>query len=54
MEADRPREGYDAAVADVAANRFVPLIRDVTFDLEDFNKDIDGYNRKLEEALHGH
>ena len=47
------REGYDAAVADVAANRFVPLIRDVTFDLEDFTADIDGYNRKLEEALHG-
>jgi urea carboxylase len=47
------REGYDAAVADVAANRFVPLIRDVTFDLEGFNKDIDGYNRRLEEALYG-
>jgi urea carboxylase len=48
------REAYDAAVADVAANRFVPLIRDVTFDLDDFNRDIDGYNRKLEETLHGH
>lgn len=47
------RERYDAAVADVAANRFVPLIRDVSFDLEDFNKDIDGYNRRLEEALYG-
>jgi len=47
------REAYDAAVADVAANRFVPLIRDVAFDLEDFNKDIDGYNRMLERALYG-
>lgn len=47
------REAYDAAVADVAANRFVPRIRDVTFDLEDFNKDIDGYNRMLEGALYG-
>ena len=45
------REEYDAAVADVAANRFTPRIRDVRFDLDEFNKDIDGYNRKLEEAL---
>ena len=45
------REEYDAAVADVAANRFTPKIRDVRFDLDEFNKDIDGYNRKLEEAL---
>jgi urea carboxylase len=48
------RDAYDAAVADVAANRFVPLIREVTFDLDEFNKDIAGYNRKLEEALYGH
>ena len=41
-------------MADVAANKFTPLIREVSFDLEEFNKDIDGYNRKLEEALHGH
>ncbi len=48
------RAAYDATVADVAAERFAPLIREVTFDLDEFNKDIDGYNRKLEEALHGH
>ena len=47
-------DAYDAAVADVAANRFEPLIRDVTFDLDEFNKDIRGYNRKLEETLYGH
>lgn len=47
------RQAYDAAIADVAANRFVPRIRNVSFDLEDFNKDIDGYNRKLEETLYG-
>jgi urea carboxylase len=46
------REAYDAAVADVAANRFTPLIREVSFDLEEFHKDIDGYNRKLLGALH--
>jgi urea carboxylase len=46
------RAEYDSTVADVAANKFTPLIREVSFDLEEFNKDIDGYNRKLEEALH--
>jgi urea carboxylase len=45
---------YDATVADVAANRFEPRIREVTFDLAEFNKDIPGYNRKLEETLYGH
>ncbi len=48
------REAYDAAVADVAQGRFVPLIRDVTFSLADFNRDIDGYNCKLDGVLHGH
>lgn len=46
------RAEYDATVADVAANKFTPLIREVSFDLEEFNKDIDGYNRRLEETLH--
>jgi urea carboxylase len=45
------RDGYDAAVADVDAGRFVPRMADVSFDLNDFNADPDGYNRKLEEAL---
>jgi urea carboxylase len=48
------RAAYDAAVADVAAGRFVPLVREVTFDLDEFNRDIDAYNQKLDEALHGH
>lgn len=48
------REEYDATVAAVEANRFTPLVREVTFDLDEFNKDIDGYNARLEEALHGH
>ena len=46
------RAEYDATVADVAANKYMPLIREVSFDLEEFNKNIDGYNRKLEEKLH--
>jgi allophanate hydrolase subunit 1 len=47
------REAYDQAVEDVEAGRFAPTMRDVTFSLADFNRDIDGYNRKLEGALHG-
>ena len=48
------RDAYDAAVGDVAAGRFAPTIRDVDFDLDAFNHDIDGYNRRLLETLHGH
>jgi urea carboxylase len=49
---DRP--AYDEAVANVEAGRFSPVIRDVSFSLTEFNRDIDGYNRKLEGVLHGH
>src|SRR6266702_2787275 len=48
---DRP--AYDAAVADVDAGRFAPMIRDVSFSMTEFNNDIDAYNRKLEGVLHG-
>jgi urea carboxylase len=48
------REAYDQAVADVDAGRFQPLMRDVTFSLDEFQRDIDAYNRKLERVLHGH
>lgn len=48
------REAYDAAVADVEAGRFQPLMRDVTFSLEEFHRDIDAYSRKLDQVLHGH
>jgi urea carboxylase len=47
-------EAYHDAVADVEAGRLAPLMRDVTFSLTEFERDIDGYNRKLEKALHGH
>jgi urea carboxylase len=47
------RVAYDAAVADVEAGRFAPRMRDVTFSLDEFHKDIDGYNRKLEGVLNG-
>jgi urea carboxylase len=47
------RAAYDATVADVEAGRFTPRMRDVTFSLEEFHRDIDGYTRKLEGALNG-
>ncbi len=47
------REAYDQDVADVEAGRFAPLVRDVTFSLDAFNADIDGYNKNLGEILHG-
>ncbi len=47
------REAYDQAVVDVEAGRFEPVIKNVTFDLNAFNKDIDGYNAGLMETLHG-
>lgn len=48
------REAYDAAVEAVDKGTFTPPIREVTFDLREFQKDIDGYNSKLEDVLHGH
>jgi urea carboxylase len=49
---DRP--GYDQAVRDVESGRYEPLIRPVTFDLTEFSRGPDAYNKKLEEALHDH
>src|SRR4030095_8359299 len=36
------RPEYDEALKEVEANTFKPVMRDVTFDLDDFQKDIDG------------
>ena len=47
------RATYDQLVEEVEAGRFSPLIRDVTFSLAAFQQDIDGYNAKLGEVLHG-
>jgi len=49
---DRPE--YDQIVADVDAGKFVPRIRNVNFSLEEFERNIDGYNKKLKETLYGH
>ena len=45
------QDEYDHALGDVASGRFAPVIRDVTFDFRDFQKDMTGYNAKLEGAL---
>jgi urea carboxylase len=47
------RAEYDHDVAEVGAGRFHPLVKPVTFSLEEFRKDPTGYNAKLLEALHG-
>lgn len=47
------REEYDHTVEQVAAGRFTPAISDVTFDLREFQKDIDGYNARLEGMING-
>lgn len=44
---------YDRIIADVEADRFTPTIKNVTFDLEKFKQDIDGYNNKIEGVLRG-
>lgn len=46
------REEYDECTARVEAGRFEPRVRDVVFSLEEFNRDMDGTNRRLEETLH--
>ena len=48
------RDAYDQAVEDVEKGRFAPPIRDVSFDLREFQKDIAGYNTRLEGVLNGH
>lgn len=48
------RDAYDQAVEDVDKGRFAPPIREVDFDLREFQRDIDGTNAKLEGMLHGH
>jgi urea carboxylase len=48
------REQYDEAVAQVEAGQFAPRMRNITFSLDEFHRDIDAYNRKLYGALDGH
>lgn len=45
------KEEYERNLAEVEAGTFEPRIRQVKFSLDDFNKDIDGTNAKILEAL---
>lgn len=47
------RDQYDADIEAVNANTYLPTIREASFSLSDFNKDINGTNAKLMEVLHG-
>ncbi len=47
------RDTYDQAVEDVEKGLFMPPMHEVEFDLREFSKDIDAYNRKLEGVLNG-
>ena len=48
------RDGYDAAIEAVNENKLEPTIREASFSLADFNRDINGTNAKLMEVLYGH
>jgi urea carboxylase len=45
------REEYDQILKQVEDGTYEPRIAPVTFDLEDFNGDLEGTNAKLMEAL---
>ncbi len=47
------REEYDETVAAVDKGKFNLKMKDVTFDLAEFKKDMDGYNAKLMGVLNG-
>ncbi|MDO8983469.1 allophanate hydrolase subunit 1 [Cypionkella sp.] len=47
------RDQYDADIEAVNENKFLPTIREASFSLTEFNKDIDATNAKLMEVLHG-
>ena len=46
------RAEYDEMVKKTDNGQFEPRIRDFQFSLEDFNNDIDGYNKHLKEVLY--
>lgn len=48
------RAEYDDIEAQVAAHTYQPRIRDVHFDLREFEADIDGYNARLGGVLYDH
>lgn len=47
------RDDYDATLEAIARNDWQPTVRDCTFSLTEFNRDIPGTNAKLMELLNG-
>ncbi len=47
------RDEYDQCVDDVEQGKFWPRMHDVTFDLHEFQQNIDNYNSKLEGMING-
>ncbi len=47
------RDQYDADIEAVNANTFLPTLREASFSLAEFNRDINGTNAKLMKVLHG-
>jgi urea carboxylase len=45
------RAAYDTALKEVDGGTFLPKIREVAFDLREFNADIRAYNKRLEDLL---
>ncbi len=46
------RKEYDRILAELAAETFTPKIKKAAFSLDEFNKDIQGTNKKLEDILY--
>jgi len=46
------RKEYDELIKETENGQFEPRIRNFEFSLENFNKDNDGYNEALKEALY--
>ena len=47
------RSEYDRILTDVEAGEYMPTVKTVTFSLDEWQRDIEGYNRKTLEVLYG-
>lgn len=47
------RSEYDRILTDVGTGKYIPLVKPVTFSLDEWQRDIEGYNRTTLEVLYG-
>lgn len=47
------RSEYDRILTDVEAGKYMPTVKTVTFSLDEWQRNIEGYNRKTLEVLYG-